>query len=135
MKTQTLCRISLAVTVLFLLAVLLGSLFFVPADGRHIAAAPVSAGRQMQGGDEPGLPRVELLPGEHVTLNTADLEQLRQLPGIGETLARSIVEYRERFGPFTEKEDLMQVDGIGEKTYAAVADWIEVTHDENSGCG
>ena len=48
--------------------------------------------------------------------NTADWLELALLPGIGETLARRIVEDRESRGPFVDHEDLMRVRGIGPKT-------------------
>jgi competence protein ComEA len=49
-------------------------------------------------------------------LNRADWPELAGLPGIGETLARRIVEHRNRHGPFRRAEDLRQVRGIGAKT-------------------
>jgi len=44
------------------------------------------------------------------------------LPGIGETRARAIISYREKNGPFTSPEQLKNVSGIGEKTYAELKD-------------
>ena len=46
-------------------------------------------------------------------LNTATEAQLRTLPGIGEVLARRIVDYREMNGPFASVEELTAVEGIG----------------------
>lgn len=51
-----------------------------------------------------------------VDLNTAEWPELSQLPGIGETLARRIVESREAKGPFSTPDDLRRVRGIGRKT-------------------
>lgn len=51
-----------------------------------------------------------------VDINTADLPELMQLPGIGDTLARRIVESRAKDGLFAANEDLRRVDGIGAKT-------------------
>ncbi len=53
-----------------------------------------------------------------VNLNTAGVEELDELPGVGEATARAIVEDRELNGPFSAPEDLMRVSGIGEKKFA-----------------
>ena len=53
-----------------------------------------------------------------VNLNTAGVEDLDELPGVGEATARAIVEDRELNGPFSAPEDLMRVSGIGEKKFA-----------------
>lgn len=52
-----------------------------------------------------------------VNINTADVNVLMTLPGIGQGRAEDIVSYREAHGAFSEKEDLMQVSGIGEAIY------------------
>jgi competence protein ComEA len=53
-----------------------------------------------------------------VNLNTATLDQLDSLPGIGPTLAQRIIDYREAHGPFRTVEDLLNVSGIGDKKFA-----------------
>lgn len=53
-----------------------------------------------------------------MNINTAGIDELDRLPGIGEATARAIVEEREANGPFSVPEDLMRVSGIGEKKYA-----------------
>lgn len=65
----------------------------------------------------------ELLP---LDLNAAAEEELVQLPGIGEELARRIVEYRETNGPFETVEQLMEVSGIGEGKFAELEGRITV---------
>jgi competence protein ComEA len=52
-----------------------------------------------------------------LNLNTAKAADLEKLPGIGAATAARIIEYREQNGPFTKVEDLMNVRGIGEKTF------------------
>lgn len=59
-----------------------------------------------------------------VNINQADAQQLASLPGIGETIAQAIVEYRDKNGPFRKVEDLMEVKGIGEKKLAAIRDMV-----------
>jgi competence protein ComEA len=51
-----------------------------------------------------------------VDVNKAEVPELIQLPGIGNTLAERIVESREKDGPFADLDDLRRVKGIGEKT-------------------
>ena len=54
---------------------------------------------------------------EKININTATVEQLTQLKGIGESHAAGIIAYREKNGPFQKPEDLMQVPRIGRKTF------------------
>lgn len=50
---------------------------------------------------------------ELVDINTATAEDLQKVPGIGETLARRIIEFREQHGRFEKVDDLLNVRGIG----------------------
>lgn len=59
-------------------------------------------------------------------INTATVLQLQDLPGIGETLAKRIVDYREINGAFQTVGDLMNVEGIGEKKLQAINALIKV---------
>ncbi len=61
---------------------------------------------------------------DKININTADMEELMRLNGIGEVKALAIIAYREQNGPFTQIEDLMKVSGIGEKTFAKIKDDI-----------
>jgi competence protein ComEA len=54
---------------------------------------------------------------EKININTATVEQLTQLKGIGASHAAGIIAYREKNGPFQKPEDLMQVPRIGRKTF------------------
>ena len=62
-----------------------------------------------------------------VDLNTAEAEELATLPGIGEGLAKRIVDYRTEHGPFEGPEGLMEVSGIGEKKLEELRDYITVS--------
>lgn len=61
-----------------------------------------------------------------VNINTADVEELCSLPGIGEAKAQDIIAYREANGLFADKEDIMKVSGIKENAYAKICEKITV---------
>lgn len=61
-----------------------------------------------------------------VNINTASKEVLCTLPGIGEARAESIIQYRKEYGVFHTEEDLMLVEGIKEKAYLKLKDYITV---------
>lgn len=56
-------------------------------------------------------------PAQVVNINTATAAQLEALPGIGPSMAQRIVSHREKNGPFKKLEDLMNIQGIGEKSF------------------
>lgn len=59
-----------------------------------------------------------------VNINTCTLDELLSINGIGESKAKSIMEYRENVGLFTSKDDIMKVSGIGESLYDKIKDYI-----------
>ena len=61
-----------------------------------------------------------------VNLNTATLEELTSLPGIGESTAQKIIDYRKQNGKFKVIEDLKNVSGIGESKFDNIKDKITV---------
>lgn len=61
-----------------------------------------------------------------ININTADESQLQEIPGIGPSKARAIIDYREKNGVFSEKEDLKKVSGIGDKTYEKLENSITI---------
>jgi competence protein ComEA len=52
-----------------------------------------------------------------VNINTATVKELVQLKGVGNQYAQKIVEYRQAKGPFQKPEDIMKVQGVGQKTW------------------
>ena len=84
----------------------------------------VTVQERLTGADPSALPERSL--GETVNINTADLTALASLPGIGETLAQRILDYREQHGNFSCVEALMNVDGIGEGRFEMVRNYVIV---------
>lgn len=61
-----------------------------------------------------------------VNINTADIDGLCKLPGVGEGRAKAIIEYRQAQGGFKKKEDIMSVSGIGEKMFVRMEKYLTV---------
>jgi len=59
-----------------------------------------------------------------ISINSASLNQLCLLPGIGESTAKKIIEYRENNGSFNSLDELMNISGIGEKKYEKLLEYI-----------
>ena len=61
-----------------------------------------------------------------VNINKAGVEELMTLPSIGEVRARRIFDYREKYGPFTDITELMDVSGIGQGIFKQIEDLITI---------
>ena len=61
-----------------------------------------------------------------LNINTATADELETLPNIGPVLAQRIIDYRNQIGRFSFAEQLLDVEGIGEKTFAGIKDYITV---------
>ena len=68
----------------------------------------------------------EMTMDSRININTASLEELMTLKGIGQTRAEQILEYREKHGSFASPEAIMNVDGIKQGTYDKIKDNIRV---------
>jgi competence protein ComEA len=64
--------------------------------------------------------------GQKININTATQEELESLPMIGPALAKQIIAYRTAHGPFKKIEDIVDVPGIGPKTFEVIKDLITV---------
>ena len=72
-------------------------------------------------------PRTATATAAPVNLNSASVAQLEALPGIGRATAERIVEYRQKSGGFKKVEDLMNVRGIGEKSFLKLKPLVMVS--------
>ena len=61
-----------------------------------------------------------------ININTASVEELKTLSGIGESKANDIISYREEYGSFTSPEDIMKIQGIKEGIYNKIKDKITI---------
>ena len=68
----------------------------------------------------------KLSTGQTLDINTATESELTQLPGVGPSLARRVVEYRTANGPFQMADDLQNVSGIGPSKFAKMEPFIRV---------
>lgn len=92
----------------------------VLSDGEHIALpTKVEVETALAQGSAGGAAASSL-----VNINTADASALETLSGVGSATAQAIISDREQNGPFSTIEDLMRVDGIGEKKFAKLKDSI-----------
>ena len=64
--------------------------------------------------------------GAKVNINTAGVEELDQLPGIGPAIAQRIIDYRNEHGEFKKVEDIQEVKGIGDAKFSEIKDSITV---------
>jgi len=68
---------------------------------------------------------VKTTPAGSVDINHADDAELQRLPGIGPTLAKRIIKYRQAHGPFQDVDGLMEVEGIGPKRLERLKPWVK----------
>ncbi|MCS7279239.1 MAG: helix-hairpin-helix domain-containing protein [Thermodesulfobacteriaceae bacterium] len=63
-----------------------------------------------------------------IDLNSASFEDLIKIPGIGKVIAKNIIEYREKHGPFTSVEELLKVKGIGPKKLNQIKPYLMISN-------
>ena len=74
-----------------------------------------------------GFPTMSQAQGKAVNINTASVEQLSLLPRVGSVVAQRIVDFRDQNGSFKSLEDLMFVQGVGEKTFELIRPHITLS--------
>ena len=97
-----------------------GDRVYVPRVGQTDVPPVASPGAGSSGGSADGDGT------EPIDLNTASLEELDRLPGVGPATAAAIVDHRERSGPFASVDELIEVRGIGEAKLAQLRDRVRV---------
>ncbi len=99
-------------------------------DGAHIYVPEKKEGAEAPGAvvSEPDLPSrsqvIDMPGGQQININTAGLEELDKLPGVGPAIARKIIDYRAVNGPFQRIDALLEVSGIGEVKFQQIRDLI-----------
>ena len=99
-----------------------------PAGGAAGSSAAASEAPAPEASPAPAEEPVleEVLVEKSVDINQASLEELDRLPGIGPALGQRIIDYREQNNGFYDIEEIMEVSGIGEKTFQKLEPYIYV---------
>jgi competence protein ComEA len=100
-----------------------GQQIMVPERGAVVAGGTASAAGSGSAASAGGSAAA---PGAPVNINTASLEQLDALDGVGPATAQKIIDYRLASGPFKTIDDIKNVSGIGDAKFAAMKDSITV---------
>ncbi|MBR5533431.1 MAG: ComEA family DNA-binding protein [Ruminiclostridium sp.] len=125
-KNQKISRYEWVVLALTLLFVV-GTLWWFHSAQPEAGVTLVEVSQDRQAGTPAEKPEAPgMLEGEVLDMNEATLSDLTRLPGIGQTKAQAILTWRETYGPFRAVEDLLSVDGIGEKTLENLRPYLAV---------
>ncbi len=95
-----------------------GEQIYVPQVGEATATAPAIPGKSAPAS------AATKTPLGKINLNTATLDELDTLPGIGPAIAQRIIDYRNQNGAFKQLEDLKKVRGIGDALFSQIRDMV-----------
>ena len=101
--------------------------------GRNLTDSYIPLDKAVESGSQNTSENAQTADGR-IDLNTASLQQLQMLPGVGETIAQRILDYRTAHNGFTAIAELMEVEGIGEKKFTQIQPYVKIGGSyENSG--
>ena len=109
------------------LALLIASAALLLTQAAPVRQAPATYAAT---GRTAALPEIGM-PGGTIAVNTADVYELTELPGVGETIGQAMMDERESRGPFYYPEDLLAVRGIGDKTLEKMRDLLDMTTEDD----
>ncbi len=110
--------------IVFAIVILVGALVASSSPASAQATKAASAAKA-------GTPaKARATPASPVNLHSASVAQLQTLPGIGASTAQRIIDYRQKNGSFKKIEELMNVKGIGEKSFLKLKPMISVAADK-----
>ena len=97
---------------------------YVPHIGEKIEDIPATKSAPSSSSDSSSSNSTSSSNTEQVHLNSATVQDLQKLNGVGQKKAEQIIEYRDQNGGFKQIEDLTKVTGIGEKTFEKLKDQL-----------
>lgn len=128
MKKSLKQKLIAAGIILGAMAIIWGGALIQKHEGMPFRIETISTAQPLQTGAQ--ATEIPQVIDNRININTADALLLDTLDGIGEATANKIIEYRENHGNFKVIEDIMNVDGIGQKKFEAIKDKICVASEE-----